>query len=115
MMPAGHATLIAAQMKFPDAYMSMIRNFGNSLWKSGLPVLDDLYNETYSWPVPEEVKRDDKITGLEDGKYIEVLKQLKPGLTMVIMHCTAPTEVFQHISDSGPVQRRPAGDDGPQV
>ena len=24
---------------------------------------------------------------------------------MVIMHCTAPTEVFQHISDSGPVRK----------
>ena len=23
---------------------------------------------------------------------------------MVIMHCTAPTEVFQHISDSGPLR-----------
>jgi len=33
------------------------------------------------------------------------LKQLKPGLTMIIMHCTAPTKVFQHISDSGPERK----------
>jgi hypothetical protein len=33
---------------------------------------------------------------------METLKELKPGLTMVIMHCTAPTEVFSRITDSGP-------------
>jgi chitin disaccharide deacetylase len=33
---------------------------------------------------------------------METLKELRPGLTMVIMHCTAPTEVFSHITDSGP-------------
>lgn len=106
MMPAGHATLIEAQMKFPDAYMNQIRNVGKTLWTSGLPVLDDLYNETYEWKVPGEVKNDDKkLQAWKTAKYIDVLKQLKPGLTMVIMHCTAPTEVFQHISDSGPTRK----------
>jgi hypothetical protein len=32
---------------------------------------------------------------------METIRELKPGLTMVIMHCTAPTEVFAKISDSG--------------
>lgn len=106
MMPAGHATLIEAQMKFPDAYMNQIRAVGKTLWVSGLPILDDLYNETYSWPVPDDVKNDDKrLQAWKTAKYIEVLKQLKPGLTMIIMHCTAPTEVFSHISDSGPTRK----------
>ena len=38
-------------------------------------------------------------------KYIEAIKTLKPGVTMMIMHCTATTEVFRHISDSGPTRR----------
>ncbi|TAJ49278.1 MAG: hypothetical protein EPO58_14405, partial [Chitinophagaceae bacterium] len=38
-------------------------------------------------------------------KYIEGVRSLKPGLTMMIMHCTATSEVFPHISDSGPVRK----------
>jgi hypothetical protein len=29
------------------------------------------------------------------------MDSLKPGITMVIMHCTDPTEVFPYISNSG--------------
>jgi hypothetical protein len=36
---------------------------------------------------------------------METLRQLKPGVTMVIMHCTSPTEVFAHISDSGDLRK----------
>ncbi|MEP6845018.1 MAG: polysaccharide deacetylase family protein [Panacibacter sp.] len=106
MMPAGHATLINAQMHMPEQQVMQIRGIGKVLWGAGLPVLDDLYNETYEWKVPDEVKKDDKkLQAWKTSKYIEVLKELKPGLTMVIMHCTAPTEVFQHISESGLVRK----------
>ena len=33
-------------------------------------------------------------------KYINAIKNIKPGLTMVIMHCTIHSEIFPHISDS---------------
>jgi len=106
MMPAGHATLIAAQMHFPEQQMEQLRGIGKVLWGAGLPVLDDLYNYTYEWKVPDEVKNDDKkLQAWKTQKYIEAIKELKPGLTMLIMHCTATTEVFQHISDSGPVRK----------
>ena len=106
MMPAGHATLIAALMHMPEQQMLQIRGIGKMLWGAGLPVLDDLYNETYGWKVPDEVKNDDKkLQAWKTAKYIDALKQLKPGLTMLIMHCTAPTEVFPQISDSGPVRK----------
>jgi len=29
---------------------------------------------------------------------------MRPGVTMMIMHCTEPTETFAHISDSGPTR-----------
>ena len=53
----------------------------------------------------------EKVPGLVDDEgdlwrdVSEGIKSLKPGLTMMIMHCTAPTEVFQHISGSGPLRR----------
>ena len=36
--------------------------------------------------------------------YIDAVRGLKPGVTMMIMHCTRPTEVFPQISTSGTVR-----------
>lgn len=106
MMPAGKASLIQTQMHFPNAAMVHFRNIGKTLWDAGLPVLDDLYNETYEWPIPDSLKNDDtKLQEWRTQKYIAALKQLQPGVTMLIMHCTATTPAFQYISDSGPVRR----------
>ena len=106
MMPAGHNTLIAAQMHMPEQQLQQLRSIGNFLWGAGLPVLDDLHNETYEWKMPEEVKTNDKkLQAWKTQKYIDAIKSLKPGITMMIMHCTQPTEVFPYISDSGPVRK----------
>lgn len=106
MMPAGKASLIQTEMHFPDSYMTQFRMIGKSLWDAGLPVLDDLYNDTYNWAVPDSLKRNDKkLQQWRTAKYIGALKELQPGVTMLIMHCTAPTEVFENISDSGPLRK----------
>ncbi|MEX6687672.1 polysaccharide deacetylase family protein [Danxiaibacter flavus] len=106
MFPAGKATLIQAQQKFSDQQMNQFRQVGKNLWDAGLPVLDDLHNESYGWTIPDDVKNDDKkLQAYKTQKYIEGLKSLQPGVTMMIMHCTATTEVFKEISDSGPVRR----------
>lgn len=60
------------------------------VWNGGLPVLDDLHNTSYSWKTTDKT-----------DLYIEAVKSLKPGVTMMINHCTQPTEVFEHISSSG--------------
>lgn len=106
MLPAGHATLIKAEMHAPEAQIQQMRVIGNLLWKAGLPVLDDLHNESYGWPIPQEIASDDaRLQAYKTKKYIEGIRSLKPGLTMMIMHCTATSDVFPHISDSGPVRR----------
>jgi len=106
MMPAGHVTLIQQQMHFDDAFVQQIRAAGKLLWNAGLPVLDDLHNESYDWKIPDDIKSDDrKLQAFKTTKYIAAIKSLKPGVTMMIMHCTAPTEVFPHISDSGPLRK----------
>jgi hypothetical protein len=69
-------------------------------------VLDDLHNFSYDWAMADSTKMDDnKLRQFRTTKYIEAIKLLKPGVTMMIMHCTAPTEVFSHISDSGPLRK----------
>ena len=106
MFPGGHNTLIAQELKNTSADMQMAREAGKTLWNAGLPVLDDLYNDSYSWkPSPGIYANDKKLQSYKTQKYIEVLKSLKPGITMIIMHCTNTSETFQHISDSGPTRR----------
>lgn len=108
MLPGGHDTNIRSETPGgSDALLAQMRRIGEQLWRAGLPVLDDLVNSSYGWKLPNGLDpRDDE--GLQQwrtDRYIEVLSRLKPGVTMVIMHCTSPTEVFQHISDSGYIRR----------
>ena len=106
MIPAGHSTLIKKQMDLPEAQLQQMRALGKILWNAGLPVLDDLHNESYDWKIPAEIANDDKkLQAFKTAKYIEAIKSLQPGITMMITHCTATTDVFKHISDSGPARR----------
>ena len=93
-------------MNASDALVQQLRTIGKMLWNAGLPVLDDLHNYSYDWKIPDDIKNDDKkLQAYKTKLYIEAIKSLKPGVTMMIMHCTATTEVFSYISDSGPVRR----------
>ncbi|MGN6494231.1 MAG: polysaccharide deacetylase family protein [Agriterribacter sp.] len=121
MLPAGHNTYLRAdyierqkkelqkagkwkegmELKAP-AILDKAEAVGNMVWNAGLPVLDDLHNNSGEWVVPEEAKKSDKaLQAFYTQKYSETIASLKPGLTMVLMHCTAPSEIFQHISGSG--------------
>lgn len=102
MFPGGHNTLIAQQMGSAQEQLQQARLVGKRLWDAGLPVLDDLHNDTYGWNPPAGTAyTPGKGKSFKTERYITALKTLQPGVTMIIMHCTAPTEVFKHISDSG--------------
>lgn len=106
MLPAGHATLIQQQLKAPDAQIQQMRAIGRVLWNSGLPVIDDLHNDSYGWTLPKGIKPTDAaLRAHTTKKYISALRSLKPGITMMIMHCTNANAAFTQISDSGPIRR----------
>ncbi|HLK30004.1 MAG TPA: polysaccharide deacetylase family protein [Puia sp.] len=106
MLPGGHDALVQHDMHLPDMLIQQMRTTGKMVWNAGLPVLDDLQNTSYDWKIPDDIKNDDKkLQQFKTAKYIEAVKSLKPGVTMMIMHCTATTEVFPHISASGAVRR----------
>lgn len=106
MMPGGHNTLIALQLKAAGSTLEQARIAGKMLWGAGLPVLDDLHNTTYDWPIPDSVRNDDtKLQRFKTAKYVAALKELKPGLTMMIMHSTDTSPIFEQISASGAVRR----------
>lgn len=100
MFPGGHNTMIAVTTAATGLNQEITTKIGKQLWDAGLPVLDDLHNISYSWKGNDSMSKEE-LQSYKTKKYIESIKELKPGLTMVIMHCTWPTEVFEHISDSG--------------
>ena len=90
MFPGGH-NFYATKDNGAERAGEQARATGRQIWAQGLPVLDDLHNSSYGWA------REDKV-----DKYIEAVSGLKPGVTMMIMHCTSPSDNFGLISDSGP-------------
>lgn len=106
MMPGGHNTMIGKQMNTAPALQAQLLQVGQMLWNAGLPVLDDLHNVSYGWQYPSDKNTTDaSLQKFATSKYIETIKTLKPGLTMVIMHCTSPTQIFGMISDSGTTRK----------
>ncbi|MGK7396089.1 MAG: polysaccharide deacetylase family protein [Candidatus Cyclobacteriaceae bacterium M3_2C_046] len=121
MVPGGHNTLLkqiyreeeierlkregkyrkGMKIELPQA-VKKAPEIGQLLWDAGLPVLDDLHQVSYSWKLPEGVPQTDQhIKNLKVDKFIETFEQMKPGITMFIVHSTDVTEVFEQISGSG--------------
>ncbi|MFP4292441.1 MAG: polysaccharide deacetylase family protein [Cyclobacteriaceae bacterium] len=121
MLPGGHNTLLkqgyrekgieqlkragkyreGMEVPLPDA-VGKAKAVGEMVWKVGLPVLDDLHTISGDWGVPEGLeKNEENIREAKVQKFLETFEQMQPGVTMMIVHCTDPTEVFPMISGSG--------------
>jgi predicted glycoside hydrolase/deacetylase ChbG (UPF0249 family) len=88
MFPGGHATLIRRQN---PAGVAAFSHYAQTIWDAGLPVLDDLHNDTYGWRPDEKAVR-----------YVEAIRALQPGVTMMILHSSEASPTFDRITDSGP-------------
>ncbi|MDQ1089489.1 polysaccharide deacetylase family protein [Siphonobacter sp. SORGH_AS_1065] len=103
MFPGGHNTLIQKESPIDVKATKMI---GEKLWAARLPVLDDLFTETYRWKSPAgQPLTDQNLRAYKTQKFLALLQECKPGLTMIIVHCTDPTPQFSIISDSGPTRK----------
>lgn len=105
MLPAGHNTLMKQTNPFDEQTMAFLKTTGEKLWAAGLPVIDDLHNFSYGWKPPTEMKSREDLRKFKTRKYIESFAGLKPGITFVIMHCATASDIFPHISDSGPLRQ----------
>lgn len=102
LFPGGHASLIIKANNVPQSLQQLIQQVGQQLWNAGLPVLDDLDGTSYSWTLPTGTAvTDENLQAHKTKKFMELLTSAKPGLTYIIMHCTAPTPTFDQISTSG--------------
>jgi predicted glycoside hydrolase/deacetylase ChbG (UPF0249 family) len=70
----------------------LVISIAEKVWDAGLPVIDDL--------VTSPTSAEDY--GERKTELITLLSNMKPGITQIIVHCTVQTEVFSHISGSGP-------------
>lgn len=82
----GHMTLV---LKGNADAAQLLKPYAEAIWNAGLPVIDDVFADTYDW------KTTDK-----KAQFIDLLKNVKPGITEIILHCTRPTEEFPVISPS---------------
>ncbi len=102
MFPGGHDSYISNEMNLVSQNLRYFQHLGKMIWDGGLPVLDDLVNSSYDWNPPAAIAQNDgALTKWRVGLYEKAMLQLKPGVTMVIMHCTDPSSIFSEISDSG--------------
>jgi len=89
MMIDGHMT--HASRENAEAVESLkAAGLAKVVWEAGLPVIDDVQTDAYGWKEFKEKR----------AKIIEVLRELKPGITEIIVHCTRPSEVFPFITTS---------------
>jgi chitin disaccharide deacetylase len=87
----GHMQHIGAEA---GAFKPLLQALADKVWQAGLPVLDDLVTQPTDAKEYEQRKQ----------QLLKLLGGLKPGVTQIIVHCTAPTEAFAHISGSGPAR-----------
>ncbi len=81
---------VGIEMQIPILFVGNRHGFGERVWNGGLPVFDHIHTDSYAWKSRHKV-----------DKFVDAVRNLKPGLTMMLVHCTRPTEVFPKISSSG--------------
>jgi len=87
----GHMQYIGAEA---GPLKPLVRSIAQRVWDAGLPVIDDLVTQ------PTRAKDYDQ----RKAELIKLLGDIRPGITEIIVHCTVQTEVFSHISGSGPTR-----------
>lgn len=106
MFPGGHNTMIGSGRDVTPEIKEQLRATGKMIWEAGLPVLDDLHNVSYDFEYPAgEDLSDKQLQKMATEGYIRTIRELRAGLSMVIMHCTSPSEVFKHIASSGRLRK----------
>jgi chitin disaccharide deacetylase len=115
LLPAGHNTLLLQQVETGPLAglrklssesdntktLQSLRSIGKRLWNEGLAVVDDLYILSYDWQLPSgTLPTDENIRKFKTEQYKKLLTNVKPGITVILIHCSDANETFNTISDS---------------
>jgi chitin disaccharide deacetylase len=88
MLPAGHMQHVGERVA---GFRDLVLGAARQVWESGLPLLDDIIAEPTIGKDYQEMK----------AFLMDQLRNMKPGISQVIVHCTRPSETFSYISNSG--------------
>lgn len=91
LFPGGHMQYLQSDLPIPK---EVIYSWAKKIWEGGLPLVDDVLTFTYDW------KTEDKFEPLT-----KALREMKPGITEVILHCAIPTEEFPSFTQSSTTRK----------
>ena len=91
LFPGGHMQYLLQESPFPK---EVVTTWAKKIWESGLPLVDDVITFTYDWKVENKLEQMKK-----------TLKDMKPGVTQVILHCAIPTEEFPFFTQSATTRK----------
>ncbi len=69
--------------------VEMVQNLGELLWNAELPIIDYIHTDSYNWKTTDKV-----------DLYVEAIRNLEPGITVMIVHPTKPNPVIDIITNS---------------
>ena len=83
----GIPILVPANADGTDVDPELLKAAAAMVWMGGLPVIDYIHGESYDWKTTD--KR---------AHYSQAIRELKPGITEMIIHCTKPDDVIGQIN-----------------
>ena len=92
LMMGGHMQHISAEAA---QFKPLLLALAAQVWQAGLPVIDDLVTQPTRGPGYDQRKRE----------LMSLLREMTPGITQIIVHCTDPSETFSEISGSGSARK----------
>jgi len=86
LVAAGHLTHATHEERNPIE-IRLFTKYATQIWDAGLPVIDDLHRASYEWKITQK-----------KALFLETFRSLKPGITEIVVHCTAPDDVISVIT-----------------
>lgn len=74
---------------------------GELIWKSGLPVLDDLHSTSGDWKPETPSPTHEELGKYKVEQVKRIMNKMEPGLAMVIIHSIEYSDFFKRFSGSG--------------
>lgn len=81
---------VGIEKQIPILMVPRVGALAEKVWEGGLPVVDHVHGDSYDWKTTDI---DEKV-----GLYVDAIKNLKPGITYMIIHCTKPNDVIGKIN-----------------
>lgn len=77
---------VGIEKQIPILMAPQAGDIAKKVWDGGLPVIDHIHTASYNW---KTTNIDEKV-----GLYVDAIKNLKPGVTEMIIHCTKPDDTI---------------------